>query len=172
MFCPKNIKIGGCCGAFGARGEFSITTSRKIGQVGNKLWRDHLPYMGIRVRTATGYGKFDLVKDVAITPKRGQRIEIPVVNEFTLPKNQTSYQFPLYLGNKDKANAFQATLISPLFPLSQDTDCQVRLYYTYGAEQPYELYFIQRVEMKKLRQNGRFSMIVMLFTLFPIIPRP
>lgn len=131
--------------------NFLLQHQEKLGELGNKLWRDHLPYMGIRVRTATGYGKFDLVKDVAITPKRGQRIEIPVVNEFTLPKNQTSYQFPLYLGNKDKANAFQATLISPLFPLSQDTDCQVRLYYTYGAEQPYELYFIPTGRNEKIK---------------------
>lgn len=135
--------------------NFLLQQQEKLGEQGSRLWRDHLPYMGIRVRTKTGYDKFDLVKDISVTPKRGQRIEIPVLNEFTLPKNQESYKFPLYLGNKDKAITHQATLNSSLFPFSQDTHCQVKLYYTYGAEEPYELYFIPNNRNEKIKAQWK-----------------
>lgn len=152
--------------------NFLSQQQEKLGELGNRLWRDHLPYMGIRVRTPTGYGRFDLVKDITVTPRRGQRIEIPVTDEFTLPKNQSSYQFPLYLGNKDKANAYQATLSSSSFPFSQDTDCQVRLYYTYGAEQPYELYFIPNGKNERIKAKWEDFDDSNIVYPVPIYPEP
>lgn len=125
------------------RGVNFLSKQQKIlGDSANLLWQDHLPYMGIRVKTDIGYGKFDLVKNITISPKRGKRIGVKVPDTFTLPKGQASYSFPLYLGDKNKSDRYQATLKSSIFPLKEDKDCEVKLYYTYGAEEPYELYFI------------------------------
>lgn len=115
------------------------------------LWKDHLPYMGIRIKTDLGYAKFDLVNDITISPKRGKKIAITVPNTFILPKNQSFYTFPLYLGDRKQADRYQATLHSPIFPLKQDTECQIELYYSYGAEEPYKLYFIIKDTCKKIQ---------------------
>lgn len=121
---------------------FLSEQQNRLGEYANRLWQDHLPYMGIRIKADSGYEKFDLVKNVTVSPKRGQRISIPVNDIFILPKNQNYYKFPLYLGDKNQANMYQATLKSTIFPLKDNAECQVKLYYTYGAEEPYELYFI------------------------------
>lgn len=122
--------------------EFLLQKQEKFSEHSDKLWRDHLPYMGIRIKGESGYEKFDLVKNITVSPKRGQKVSIPVNDIFILPKDQKQYNFPLYLGDKSQANMYQATLKSIIFPLKYDTECQVKLYYTYGAEDPYELYFI------------------------------
>lgn len=137
--------------------EFLLQQQRVLGEYSDRLWRDYLPYMGIRIKTENGYEKFDLVKDVVISPKRGQRISIAVDDIFILPKNQKNYNFPLYLGDKSQANRYQATLKSPVFPLKEDTECQVKLYYTYGAEEPYELYFITDKKDKIKAEWGLFD---------------
>lgn len=107
------------------------------------LWRDHLPKLSIVVPSDKGYKvNFYLVKDATVTPQRGRTVNIPVEETFTLPAEQTHYRFPLQQGEGNKEKQFVAYLKSPAFPLKKDTTCKLKMTYTYGADEPYELKFI------------------------------
>ncbi len=107
------------------------------------LWRDHLPELSINVPSDKGYNvNFYLVKDATVTPQRGRTVNIPVEELFTLPAGKTHYSFPLQQGEGNKELQFVAYLRSPAFPLNKATTCKLKMTYTYGADEPYELKFI------------------------------
>lgn len=120
------------------------TLNRWQGEVGDMtLWRDHLPALSIEVQSDKGYKvNFYLVKDATVTPQRGRTVDIPVEEWFTLPAGQTHYRFPLQQGEGNKEMRFVAYLMSPAFPLKKDTTCKLKMTYTYGADDPYELKFL------------------------------
>lgn len=106
------------------------------------LWRDHLPELSIRIVRDGHFENFYLVKDATVTPQRGRTVNIPVEESFTLPAGQTHYSFPLQQGEGNKELRFFAYLKSPAFPLKKATNCKLKMAYTYGADDPYELKFI------------------------------
>ncbi len=106
------------------------------------LWRDHLPELSIRVVRDGHFENFYLVKDATVTPQRGRTVNIQVEESFTLPAGQTHYSFPLQQGEGNKELQFVAYLKSPAFPLKKATACKLKMTYTYGADDPYELRFI------------------------------
>lgn len=107
------------------------------------LWRDHLPELSIEVQSDKGYKvNFYLVKDATVTPQRGRAMDIVVEELFTLPAGQIHYSFPLRQGDGNNELHFVAYLKSPAFPLKKDTTCKLKMTYTYGADEPYELKFI------------------------------
>ncbi|EKO3417948.1 DUF2357 domain-containing protein [Vibrio fluvialis] len=106
------------------------------------LWRDHLPELSIRIVRDGHFENFYLVKDATVTPQRGRTVNIPVEESFTLPAGQTHYSFPLQQGEGNKGMHFVAHLKSPAFPLKKATVCKLKMTYTYGADEPYELRFI------------------------------
>ena len=107
------------------------------------LWRDHLPELSIRIFFLDGhFENFYLVKDATVTPQRDRTVDIPVEESFTLPAGRTHYRFPLQQGKGNKELQFVAYLKSPAFPLKKDTACKLKMTYTYGADDPYELRFI------------------------------
>jgi len=106
------------------------------------LWRDHLPELSIRIVRDGHFENFYLVKDATVTPQRGRTVNIPVEESFTLPAGQTHYSFPLQQGEGNKELQFVAYLKSPAFPLKKATACKLKMTYTYGADDPYELKFI------------------------------
>lgn len=106
------------------------------------LWRDHLPELSIRIVRDGHFENFYLVKDATVTPKRGRTVNIPVEESFTLPAGQTHYSFPLQQGAGNKELHFAAYLKSPAFPLNKATTCKLKMTYTYGEDNPYELKFI------------------------------
>lgn len=106
------------------------------------LWRDHLPELSIRIVRDGHFENFYLVKDATVTPQRGRTVNIPVEESFTLPAGQTHYSFPLQQGEGNKEMQFVAYLKSPAFPLKKATACKLKMTYTYGADDPYELKFI------------------------------
>ena len=106
------------------------------------LWRDHLPELSIRIVRDGHFENFYLVKDATVTPQRGKIVDIPVEESFTLPAGQTHYSFPLQQGEGNKELQFVAYLKSPAFPLKEATACKLKMTYTYGADDPYELKFI------------------------------
>ncbi|RCW94164.1 DUF2357 domain-containing protein [Marinomonas foliarum] len=106
------------------------------------LWRDHLPELSIRIVRDGHFENFYLVKDATVTPQRGRTVNIPVEESFTLPAGQTHYSFPLQQGEGNKGLHFVAYLKSPAFPLKKATACKLKMTYTYGADEPYELRFI------------------------------
>lgn len=105
------------------------------------LWRDHLPELSIRIVRDGHFENFYLVKDATVTPHRGRTVNIPVEESFTLPAGQPHYRFPLQQGEGNKELQFVAYLKSPAFPLKKATDCKLKMTYTYGADDPYELKF-------------------------------
>ena len=106
------------------------------------LWRDHLPELSIQAVRDGVSEKFFLVKDVTVTPMRGKVVGVPVKESFTLPSDQARYSFPLNIGEGDHSSHNVAELRSPAFPLISDTECRLKMTYTYGADEPYELRFI------------------------------
>ena len=119
------------------------TLNRWQEEVGDiALWRDHLPELSIRIVRDGHFENFYLVKDATVTPQRGRTVNIPVEESFTLPAGQTYYSFPLQQGEGNKELQFVAYLKSPAFPLKKATDCKLKMTYTYGADDPYELKFI------------------------------
>ena len=106
------------------------------------LWRDHLPELSIRITRDGLFENFYLVKDATVTPQRGRVVNIPVEELFTLPAGQIHYRFPLQQGEGNKELQFFAYLKSSAFPLKKDLVCKLKMTYTYGADDPYELKFI------------------------------
>ena len=115
---------------------------KRIEELDITLWRDHLPELSIRIVCDGHFENFYLVKDATVTPQRGRTVNIPVKGSFTLPAGQTHYSFPLQQGEGNKELQFVAFLKSPAFPLKKATACNLRMTYTYGADDPYELKFI------------------------------
>lgn len=110
---------------------------------GIALWREHLPELSIEVPSDKGYKvNLHLVKNATVIPKRGRTVEIPVEESFTLPAEQTHYIFPLKQGKGNKEMQFVAYMKSPVFPLKKSAACKLKMTYTYGADEPYELKFI------------------------------
>jgi len=115
---------------------------KEIAELDVVLWRDHLPELSVRIVRDGHFENFYLVKDATVTPQRGRPANIPVKESFTLPAGQTHYSFPLQQGEGNKELQFVAYLKSPAFPLKEDTNCKLKMTYTYGADDPYELKFI------------------------------
>ena len=109
---------------------------------GIALWRDHLPDLSIRILRDGLFENFYLVKNATVTPELRRVVDIPVEESFTLPAGQTHYSFPLQQGEGNKELQFVAYLKSPAFPLKESTVCTLKMIYSYGADNPYELKFI------------------------------
>jgi cold shock CspA family protein len=121
------------------------TLNRWQEEVGDiALWRDHLPELSIRIVRDGHFENFYLVKDATVTPQRDRTVNLPVEESFTLPAGQTHYSFPLQQGEGNKELQFVAYLKSPAFPLKKVTTCKLKMTYTYGADDPYELKFIPK----------------------------
>ncbi|MDQ7073591.1 MAG: DUF2357 domain-containing protein [Gammaproteobacteria bacterium] len=117
------------------------------------LWRDHLPELSIEIPQEGRTQQFFLVKDTTVAPMRGKRITIPIKETFTLPANKSNYQFPLKMGDGRQALHHSAELRSPHFPLAVDTVCTLKMTYTYGDDDPYQLKFVP-VDPKKAGFNS------------------
>ncbi|GAM10466.1 cold shock protein CspE [Geobacter sp. OR-1] len=135
------------------------------------LWRDHLPelsFIDIPQQITDkffGWADFNLVKDVSVIPRRGKATDIPINKSFALPVNpkdpQDHYRFRLSLGKGNKELQYDAYLKSPAFPLKETTACKLKMTYTYGADDPYELKFIpfdsEKAGFKSIRVEWRSS---------------
>lgn len=113
------------------------------------LWREHLPQLLMKVQLQK---PINLCLNQEVEPVFGKRIKlqdikIPLVDGtfgevFVLKSGQKSYQFPLIIGDGASKVKYQAKLCSPVFPLQSDLDCKLEMYYTYGKDNPFELYFL------------------------------
>jgi len=109
------------------------------------LWRDHLP----KLLMSSPYD-FYLVRDAAIIPKRGFKIDIPIKNLANLPKGKEFYKFPLTQGESQNQLDYNIYLKSSDFPLKKDAKYMLSLTYKYGEDDPYELYFIPNAKKTSL----------------------
>lgn len=149
------------------------------------LWKDHLPNLAFDnipqqiTRKFFWWGKFYLVKNKTLIPQRGKQISISVKEHFTLPAGSTDYRFPLLQGEGNNELEFVAYLKSPAFPLKEDVTCELKMTYTYGADDPYELTFIPlnlgkagfkfvRVEWRSALEGGTTNIENLAFPVFPV----
>jgi len=104
------------------------------------LWKDHLPELFIKNNTGITY--ILVGKDTPpITPERGKKIPIQVSGTVELPKGAKDIRFQLIQGKGSIISKYTAYLESPMFPLNEDTTCDLSLTYTYGDKKPYTLQF-------------------------------
>lgn len=109
------------------------------------LWRDQIPELSIKVMMDGRQQRFNLVsRGNTVKPTRGKPITIPVEEAFTLPEGRLHYSFPLYIGDNTNDLGFSARLDSPAFPLKNMAECELKLTFEYGADDPYELVFTPR----------------------------
>lgn len=129
------------------------------------MWSEHLPVLqmtyiknGKRSGSNLTYGK-------TVLPIRGQRQRIDIPDVFILNKKVRTYHFRLSRGNSDTSSAlrYEACLNNVAFPLERNTECRLKMYYTYGEEHPFELYFVPvnssefiraKVEWRKIDENA------------------
>ena len=129
------------------------------------MWSEHLPVLqmtylknGKRSGSNLTYGK-------TVLPIRGQRQRIDIPDLFILNKKVQTYHFRLSRGNSDTSSSlrYEACLNNAAFPLGRNTECRLEMYYTYGEEHPFELYFVPvnssefiraKVEWRKIDENA------------------
>lgn len=104
------------------------------------LWHDHLPALAIKLM----YGKFDLIKHARVEPSFGEKQPIPINETFTLPKNCTEYHLNLVQDKSARKMQYEAVVKNPAFPLNHDVECDLKMTYQYGAEDPYDLVFVPK----------------------------
>lgn len=102
------------------------------------LWHDHLPALAIKLM----YGKFDLIKNARVIPRFDGKQVIPISGVFTLPGKCDEYHFNLVQDENARKMQYEAVIKNPAFPLANDVECELKMTYQYGAEEPYELYFV------------------------------
>jgi hypothetical protein len=106
------------------------------------LWRDQIPELSIKVMKDGRQQRFHLVsRGTTVKPTRGKPVTIPVEEAFTLPDGRLYYSFPLYIGGDTNDLGFSARLDSPAFPLKNMAECELKLTFEYGADDPYMLVF-------------------------------
>jgi len=105
------------------------------------LWRDHLPELSIEALINGHWDRFFIVKDATVTPQKGKQVQIPVKESFTLQAGKEHYTFPLHQGTGGRKLKYMVYLKCSAFPLKRDTVCHLKMTYTYGADDPYELVF-------------------------------
>lgn len=108
------------------------------------LWSEHLPNLQMTVIKNGRRNYISLTNKKTVLPIRGKAQEIPISETFILNKNVKEYHFRLVRGiGKDISTLkYEACLTNTAFPLKTDTACELKMYYTYGQEQPFELYFV------------------------------
>jgi len=108
------------------------------------LWHDYLPALAIKQM----YGKFDLIKHARVEPRFDKRQNIPILGTFTLPKKCNEYHFNLVQDENARKMQYEAVIKNSAFPLSEDVECELKMTYQYGTEEPYELYFVPKDRTK------------------------
>lgn len=102
------------------------------------LWRDKLPQLAIKNSKTS----VDLVKDQKITPIYGVAREIEINQTIKLTKGKKKYRFQLVKNDSGSGIEYQAIVEHKSFPLDCEVECKLEMIYTYGDEEPYQLYFV------------------------------
>lgn len=115
---------------------------KRLGKELPPVWSEHLPALSIEQM----FGEFPLItKENHVDPVLGISQDIPVNSTFVLPASgEKEYHFYLRMGNtrsKRNGKPFEARLRHSAFPLKEAVECRLKLTYTYGNDNPYELVF-------------------------------
>ncbi len=104
------------------------------------IWYDYLPQLALICIHGDGYYyELELIgKDKQINPYAPME-KIEIKNKFTIPAKNTDVRFPLLMGKN--FTPYEA-YIKLEKPFEEKTECDLELTYSYGKEEPYQLYFI------------------------------
>ena len=141
---------------------YSVKLQHRVKDI--PLWCEHLPNLKMSVIKRGKRIDINLTNGKTVLPIRGTAQEISISETFILSKNVHEYHFRLVRGTgENKASLkYEACLKHPSFPLKYDTTCNLNMRYTYGQEQPFELYFVPsnsssfvraKVEWKKIDES-------------------
>ena len=125
------------------------------------MWIEHLPNLQMSVIQNGMRDFISLTNGKTVLPVRGRAQELYISREFTLNKNVPEYHFRLVRGDGENSSAlkYEAYLSNSAFPLKENVTCKLQMNYTYGKEQPFDLYFVPvssssfiraKVEWKKI----------------------
>ena len=108
------------------------------------MWSEHLPVLQMTYLKNGKRSGSNLTFGKTVLPIRGHKQRIDIPEKFILNKNVKTYHFRLSRGNTDTSNSlkYEACLSNTAFPLKKNTECRLEMYYVYGEEQPFELYFV------------------------------
>lgn len=129
------------------------------------MWSEHLPVLQMTYLKNGKRSGSNLTYCKTVLPLRGQRQRIDIPEKFILNKNVKTYHFRLSRGGEGAVNSlrYEACLSNSAFPLKKNTECKLEMYYIYGEEQPFELYFVPvnsseliraKVEWRKIDENA------------------
>lgn len=105
------------------------------------FWKDHLPQLMTRLPINGIEKNFNFVdSQTSVKPERGVAAPIFIADCFTLPSGQDEIRFTVYQGTDSNRQEF-SLLLSLRQPLKTACECELKLTYTYGDEQPYKLRF-------------------------------
>lgn len=127
---PKDL-VKGCSSYHRIFNELNKEKNEKV-----ILWRDYLPYLGIKKM----YGRFDLIKNQRVQPMYDEKQSIPIEGYITLAKGKDKHKFTL-VGEDQNEEIMYEAVVKHKNPLKEDIECKLELSYTYGSDDPYELYF-------------------------------
>lgn len=129
------------------------------------MWVEHLPVLQMTYLKNGKRSGSNLTYCKTVLPIRGQRQRIDIPEKFILNKNVKTYHFRLSRGGEGAVNSlrYEACLSNSAFPLKKNTECKLEMYYIYGEEHPFELYFVPvnsseliraKVEWRKIDENA------------------
>lgn len=129
------------------------------------MWVEHLPNLQMTYLKNGKRSGSNLTYCKTVLPIRGQRQRIDIPEKFILNKNVKTYHFRLSRGGEGAVNSlrYEACLSNSAFPLKKNTECKLEMYYIYGEEHPFELYFVPvnsseliraKVEWRKIDENA------------------
>lgn len=120
--------------------DFTLKT-RDIKQA--TIWRHHLPPLFAQFEDNNYLvNNLPLVGDKTTINPSDRHFHIPIADTFVLKAGRKNYSFPLKKGTGADSSKYEMYLHSPMFPLIADETCSLELYYSYGAAEPYEMYFV------------------------------
>lgn len=129
------------------------------------MWSEHLPVLQMTYLKNGKRSGSNLTYCKTVLPIRGQRQRIDIPEKFILNKNVKTYHFRFSRGGEGAVNSlrYEACLSNSAFPLKKNTECKLEMYYIYGEEHPFELYFVPvnsseliraKVEWRKIDENA------------------
>jgi len=125
------------------------------------MWIEHLPNLQMSVIQNGMRDFISLTNGKTVLPVRGRAQELNISREFTLNKNVPEYHFRLVRGDGENSSAlkYEAYLSNSAFPLKDNVTCKLQMNYTYGKEQPFDLYFVPVASSSFIRAKVEWKKI-------------
>ena len=137
----------------------SVLIQEKVPEI--PLWSEHLPVLQMTVIKNGKRDGINLTNGKVVLPIRGKSQKIDISKPFTLGKNVKEYHFRLTRGEGAASSSlkYEAVLQNPAFPLKENVSCELEMYYSYGSEQPFDLYFRPKSSSSFIRAKVQWKPI-------------